>query len=156
MATTGNCVRCGRHANLDRKSRCANCRKELAKAFAAQARTVVLSLLGLATLNVALQLLGQAKAPTGEVGMEQRLATVRAMVSDLHAQEGRLPKGLAEVAEAIATAGLSVPILLPKAARPVPNAVIVGFQRDGLRLGLTTESGQVLSRSGKVVEIAVP
>lgn len=156
MATTGNCARCGRHANLDRKSRCATCRKELQKALAGKLRTALLGILGLAALNVALQVLGQPKLPSGEAGAEQRLATVRAIVSQLHAQEGRTPKGLAELAEAIATAGMPVPILLPKAARPVPNAVIVDPFADHLKLGLTTENGQLLKAKGAVVEIQVP
>ena len=156
MATTGNCARCGRHANLDRKSRCATCRKELQKAFAAKARTVVLGILGLALLNVAMWVLGQPKALSGEAGMEQRLATVRAIASETYAKEGHPPKSLADMADAIATAGFNVPILLPKAARPVPNAVIVDPQGDRLRLGVTTESGQIHKKNNVPTEVQVP
>lgn len=156
MAITGSCARCGRHANLDRKSRCASCRKELAKARAAQLQKVALALLGLGGLNAALQLLGQPKAPTGEVGMHQRVGQVRAAVCELHAKEGRLPKGLAELAQVAEEMGLSVPLMLPGQARPVPNAVLVRWEGAQLILTPTTETGQVLKASGAQVAIRVP
>jgi hypothetical protein len=111
-------------------------------------------LLGVIALNV--WLFSPPPATPGEVVHERAGTVQRLILGYAMSHRAQAPTSLAQIAAIASAQGVTMPIMVPRSARPVPNAVVYLFDGKHYLIQVNGETGKAYMDHGKVFEIRVP
>jgi hypothetical protein len=111
-------------------------------------------LMGVIGFNV--WLFSPPPATAGEASREGISTVQKLIMGYAMTHHAQVPKTLVDIAAIAAAQGVTLPVMLPRSARAIPNAVVYSCDGKHYLLQINGASGKAYTDHGKVVEVRVP